>query len=294
MAELPRVRDRITGEIITERVFGAKELSLLYERRVGRWITNQLLSRQLPSRIYGWLQRRPVSRRKIAEFVESLGVNTEEAEFPVDHYRSLNDFFTRRLKPEARPIDPNPEYLVSPADGRTLVYPCLEQQQLLIKGSRVSLGELLNDRELAQRYAGGSVIVIRLAPADYHRFHFPDDGIAGPGVPIHGRLHSVHPIALAAAAPSFRNKRVFTDFQCSCGSLALLEIGALCVGTIVQTYRPGTVRRGQEKGYFQFGGSTVVMLAGEGRLQIDDDLIRASMDGIETQVRMGTRIARIR
>jgi phosphatidylserine decarboxylase len=288
-----RVRDRETGVVTAERVFGGNALTLLYGGRFGRLVSGTILCRRFPNSLYGWLQRRPASGKKIPAFVQSLGIDPSEAELPLEQYESLDDFFTRRLKPQSRPVDPDPARLVSPADGRALVYPRLDEKKLNVKTSPVSLAELLGDNELAGGYSGGAAIVIRLAPADYHRFHFPDCGVASVCRRIEGRLHSVHPIALAAGAPSFRNKREVTMLESrGFGTLALLEIGALCVGTIVQTYRPGPVSRGEEKGLFRFGGSTVVVLATEGQLQIDEDLVAASAEGMETRVKMGTGLAR--
>src|SRR5215831_6010267 len=118
-----RFRDRATGQIVEERVFGAKVLQMLYGSPTGRFLSKQVFSHSLPSSVYGWLQRRPSSRDKIPGFVSSLGIDASEAEKPLDQYQSLDDFFIRRLKPEARPIDTHPMHLVSPADGRVLVYP---------------------------------------------------------------------------------------------------------------------------------------------------------------------------
>src|SRR5690606_10594103 len=122
-----------------------------------------------------------------------------------------------------------------------------------------SPADLLADAALARRYRGGAALVVRLAPADYHRFHFPESGLAGPARPIPGPLHSVHPIALAGGAPSFRNRRHVTLIETErAGLVAMVEVGALLVGTIEQTYEPGPVTRGDEKGTFRMGGSTVV------------------------------------
>lgn len=162
---------------------------------------------------------------------------------------------------------------------------------LPVKGSQISLPELLGDAELAERFQGGVAVIIRLAPADYHRFHFCDDGVASPWRPIAGRLHSVHPIALAAGAPSFRNRRCVTRLASRhFGELVSVEVGALCVGTIEQTFLPGPVVRGQEKGMFHFGGSTVVLLAEPGRVELDRDLVESSLQGVETLVRLGERM----
>ena len=287
-----RFRDRLTGQIVVEKVFGEKALNRFYRTAAGRLLMNTVLCRSLVSSIYGWMQRRPSSRRKIPAFIRSLGIDAAEAELEVDDYRSLDEFFIRRLKAGRRAIDPDPKHFVSPSDGRVLVYPSINgDSPLKIKGSHLSLAQLLSDRQLARDYAGAAVVVVRLAPADYHRFHFPEHGIAYPCVPVSGRLHSVHPIALTSGAPSFRNKRVITRLETrSWGVLALIEIGALSVGTIVQTYNPGPVRRGQEKGFFRFGGSTIVVLVPKERLQFDSDLIAASEEGMETYIKMGTKL----
>lgn len=288
-----RYRDRETGEIKVERVFAGDALRFLYEARRGRLLTGLVLKRRAFNRAYGFLQRTDRSRRKIADFVAKLGIDASEAERPLEDYRSLDDFFTRRLKPGARPVDEAPEHFVSPADSRVLVYPRLEGQRLRVKASEVGLEDLLADGALATRFAGGAALVHRLAPADYHRFHFPEGGFAGPPQAAGRHLHSVHPIALAAGAPSFLNYRAISRLRTTrFGEVGIVEVGALLVGSIVETYRPGPVRRGAEKGYFRFGGSTVVMLVEPGRAAIDDDLVEASAAGMETFVKMGTRVAR--
>ncbi len=289
-----RYYDRESGEMRSERVFGGDALRRLYRTRSGRFLTDRLLTRGPLNHLYGWLKRAPWSAREIVAFADGLGIDVEEAERPVGGYRSLDEFFTRRLRAGARPIDPDPEALLSPGDGRLLVFPA-PVGLLPIKGTRLSIAELVADREQAARYAEGDVAVLRLAPADYHRFHFPAAGRAHAPRAVAGRLHSVHPIALTAGAPSFANKRVVTALVTPLfGTLQLVEVGALLVGTIVQTFRPGEVERGAEKGYFRFGGSTVVVLTPPGVLRFDDDLVERSRLGIETFVKVGTRIGRRR
>jgi phosphatidylserine decarboxylase len=291
MSEATRVRDRATGEIFEERVFGGRALELLYGPR-GRGLTDHVLTGQLAHQLYGWWQRRPTSRRRIPEFVSSLGIDASEAERPLEAYASLDDFFTRRLRAGVRTIDPDPDHLVSPADARVLAVPALAGTRLQVKGCQVTLDQLLCSSAEAARYAGGAALVARLAPADYHRFHFPDDGVASAATYVPGRLHSVHPIALAAGAPSLMNRRMLSVLESArFGRLMMVEVGALCVGTIEQTYRPGRVRRGDEKGLFRFGGSTVVLLIEPGRARLDADLVETSGAGLETLVRMGTRVA---
>lgn len=285
-----RYRDRASGRIVEERVFGERTLRFVYAPTLRARLARALLRRPLASHLYGWRQRRATA---VAAFAREVGIDPEEAAKPLSEYATVDEFFARRLKPGARPVDASAEHLVSPADARVLVFPRLEGAFLPVKGASVPLEELLRDRVAAARFAGGSAAVLRLAVADYHRFHFPDSGVAGPARAISGPLDSVHPIALAAGAPSFENKRVVTELDSDrFGKLVLTAVGALCVGTIELTYRPGRVERGAEMGTFRFGGSTVVLVAEKHALVWDDDLVAATREGLETLVRMGTRIAR--
>ncbi len=282
------IRDRRSGAVFPERVFGGDALDRLYGTAHGRLLRRLLRTRPF-NQIYGAWKRRRGSREEIPRFVESLGIDATEAELPLDRYESLDAFFERRLQPGARPVEADPSRLVAPVDARALAFPACEA--LTVKRSRVELPVLLGDAALARRFAGGAAFVFRLAPADYHRFHFPVDGVAGPSRRLPGGLESVHPIALAAGARSFENQRDVTLLETArFGTLAMVEVGALLVGTILQTYRPGAVARGAEKGTFRFGGSTVVLLAEPGRVRIDDDLISTGPDALEVLVRMGSSI----
>jgi phosphatidylserine decarboxylase len=280
--------DRETGTVKEERIYGRAALHFAYRTVPGR-ILMRLLPHVPVSRLYGVLARLPASRSRIPRFVEQLGIDAAEAELPLSQYRSLDEFFCRRLKRDARPIDQSPLRFLAPADGRALVYPRTSDHRLVVKGCPVCLTELLGDPALVSCYDDGIVIVVRLAPCDYHRFHFPASGTAGKPRLLSGRLHSVHPFALENQAPSFRNKRAVTVLESGdFGRVTLVEIGAFAVGTIVQTYAPGSVRGGEEKGYFRFGGSTVVALVSANRMILDEDIVRTSERGLETFVKMGS------
>jgi len=281
-------RDRATGELRTEVVYSESALRRLYETRLGRAALWAVARHEIFSHLYTLSDRLPLSRSRIARFVTDLGIDASEAARPLDQYRSLDDFFTRHLKPGVRPLDPDPSRLVAPADGRVLAYSALPET-LLIKQTTLSAAALVG----AAHPPGGACLVVRLAPADYHRFHFPASGEAGPAVRIGRGLHSVHPIALEAGAPAFGNKRMVTTLSGTpFGPITMIEVGALTVGTIVQTYTPGPVDRGAEKGTFRFGGSTVVMLFEPGRVILDDDLLTATADGLETFVTCRSAIGR--
>ena len=265
----------------------------LYGTLIGRQCLRLLAHYPLVSNLCGWWQKRSFTRRDIRSFVQRYGVDMSEAQYPASTYRNFNEFFTRQLKKEARPFACAAEALCSPADGKVLVYPHLGTDALLpIKGHRVSVDTLLARDGAAARFAEGSALVVRLAPYDYHRFHFFDAGNAHSTDVITGQYHSVNPMALEHKPTVFAlNKRATTAIDSSnFGEICCIEVGALNVSSIVQTYAPGPVERGQEKGYFQFGGSTLVLLFTAGSVAFDDDLLEDSAAGIEVHVRAGERI----
>ena len=285
-------RDRETGELLHERVYAAEQLEYLYGDRIGKLLLEHVLTRRTFSWLYGFLKRTRRSREQIREFIDTLEVDTSEVEKPLEAYGSLDEFFSRRLRPGARPVDPNPEHLLSPSDGRAFAWQCLNGKGLVVKNTRTTMAELIGDSRTANEFGDPAVLLVRLAAADYHRCHFPADGIASPPRAIGSRLHSVHPIALEKGAPSFANYRMVTRIDSDgFGPLLIIEVGALTVGSIVQTFTPARVVRGQEKSHFRFGGSALLMLAQADRIAFDDDLIRATGDGLESRVRVGTRIA---
>jgi phosphatidylserine decarboxylase len=282
---------RETGEMRAERVYGERGLRLLYETWWGSVLLHAIIKRKWFSHLTGFLNRSPFSRRKIPSFVKQLEIDDSEAELPASAYQSLDAFFTRKLKPGARPIDLNPLHLVAPAEGRVLAFAEMPDGKLTIKGCAVNIEELVGG---LNGFKPGAGFVIRLAPCDYHRFHFPTDCQVSDPVRVGRVLHSVHPIALKAGAPSFRNKRMVSMLSgTNCGRMLQIEVGALTVGSIVQTCDRGPVKRGQEKGYFRFGGSTVILLTEPGRILPDEDLLEATSRGLETLVKVGTRIGLI-
>jgi phosphatidylserine decarboxylase len=285
-------RDRRTGALLTEHVYSAEQLEFLYGTTTGRLLLEHVLSRRSFSRLYGMLKRTRRSRDQIRGFIETLQVDTSELEKPIDEYGSIDEFFSRRLRPGARPVDAAPESLLSPCDGRALAWQRLGGGPLIVKATRTTVDGIIGDRALAREFADPAVLLVRLAAADYHRCHFPADGFAHPAQAVGSRLHSVHPIALEAGAPSFANYRMRTRIDSDAfGPLLIVEVGALTVGSIVQTYLPARVMRGQEKSYFRFGGSALLMLAQSTNITFDEDLVRATGEGMESQVRVGTRVA---
>ncbi len=286
-------RDRQSGQLVAERIPAEGALRWFYQTRLGYLLTLFCARRASFCQLYGWWQERGGSRRQILPFAERFALDLTEVELPPDQYPSFNAFFSRRLKPEVRPFARESEALCAPADGKVLVCPCLGTGTLLpVKGALVSVAQILDSEQDARHYAGGAALVVRLAPYDYHRFHFPDSGQAGPARYLGRKYHSVNPLALEREPRIFAlNRRVLTFLDSDhFGRLAYVEVGAFAVGSMVQTYTPGSVARGQEKGYFQFGGSTLVLFFEQGRVAFDADLIRDSAQGLEVHVKTGSRI----
>ena len=283
--------NRETQTLETEQVYGEKELLFLYHNKFGALLRRIFFNKPWFSHINAIPKRIWLSKKHITRFASSFDVNIHEAEKPVGQYQSLDEFFSRRLKQDARPVCQEANAVISPADGRAMYYPIEKDASLFIKQQRVSIDELLHSAYLTSMLAGGSAMVVRLAPKDYHRFHFPCDGHILNTCELPGPLESVHPIALDGGARSFLNKRTVTVLQSPrFGILVMVEIGALTIGTIHQSYSGESFQRGDEKGYFRFGGSTVVLLWGADGPRVDEDIVTNSANNTETLVKFGTRI----
>ena len=283
--------DRITGTIITEKVAGEPWLVWLYNNPVGEASMFAIVKRKFISSWYGSIMDSPSSAEKIKPFIEDYNINMEIA--LNQEYNSFNDFFTRKLKESARPIDTNSNVIISPADGKILAYADINNSDFIIKGAKFNVSSFLSDSNLAKKYEKGSLIVVRLAPYDYHRFHFPVSGKVSSPTLIEGDLYSVNPIALKQMVEIFfLNKREYVSISTKyIGNVIMAEVGATMVGSIIQTYNGNNITKGDEKGFFKFGGSTVVLLFEKDKITIDKDLLRNTSSGMETEIRMGEKIA---
>jgi phosphatidylserine decarboxylase len=278
-------------------VYGGRWLSFLYGPRAkGSWL-RPLISRPFLSWLYGRVQDLRWSARKIRPFIEKYRVNAAEFLEPVESYATFNQFFTRKLKPESRPVAAGDDVAVLPADARYLFFPRIDEADgFVVKGQKFSLESFLGDKALAARYEKGSMVIARLCPVDYHRFHFPAAGVPSEPKLINGTLDSVNPIAIRKNIDIFtQNKRVLSTLDTpNFGRVMYVEVGATFVGSVSQTYAPGrAVEKGQEKGYFSFGGSTIVLLFEPGRIIFDEDLVAASRQGLEILGRMGQSMGRL-
>ncbi len=282
--------ERESGQLKTEKVAGEKWLVWLYNNPMGEATLWTLAKRKLVSSIYGKIMDRTSSAKRIEPFIEDFDIDmtgVQEREF-----KNFNEFFTRKLKDNARPVDTSFYTVVSPADGKILAYADVSNSDFIIKGFRFDVSSFLNNPVLAQKYNDGALLIIRLAPVDYHRFHFPVSGNLIAGKKVEGDYYSVSPFALRKKAEIFcLNKREYTIVSNPLfGDVIMAEVGATMVGSIVQTYKGSSVKKGEEKGYFKFGGSTVVLLFEKSKISIDNDLLINTALGYETAVQMGERI----
>ena len=263
-------------------------LNILYGNMWGRMLLKPLVKPAI-SRLTGYFLSTRISCVLIKPFIRRHSIDMEQFE-PVK-YRSYNEFFSRRIRPLVRPVDQNPHHLISPCDSKLMVIPIEEGCCFRIKHTDYTVESLLHNKELAETYAGGYALIFRLTVDDYHRYCYVADGDKGENVYIPGVLHTVNPIANDYYPIYKENAREYSilhsnDFD----DIVMMEVGALLVGKIVNHHGRADVRRGQEKGFFQFGGSTVVLLLKPGKVRIDEDILENSGAGVETVVKLGEKI----
>ncbi len=267
-------------------------LSLLYDHVAGRVLLRPLVSPWF-SQLGGCLLDTRLSALAVRPFVRAHHIDLSECE--TRQFRSYNDFFTRRLRPGSRAISPDPDVWVSPCDGRLSVYPITQDGSFLIKHTRYTVSELLHNSSLAQRYEGGTLWLYRLCVDDYHRYIYPCDALKSRNIRIPGIFHTVNPIANEHYPIYKENTREYCLLGSEqFGTALMMEVGALLVGKIENhTKGRAAVHRGEEKGYFAFGGSTIVVLTEKGKVTPEARFAENTRRGIETKVRLGERVGKI-
>ncbi len=276
------------GELI-ERADGQDRLlGLLYGNPFGRMLLKPLTAPFI-SKVAGAFLSTKLSCVLIKPFIRSN--NIDMTQFEQGPFASYNEFFARKIRPGARVVDMQPDHLISPADSKLTVLTIGEDTRFTLKHTEYSVASLLKNDDLAEAYRGGYAMIFRLTVDDYHRYCYMDDAEKEEQVAIPGALHTVNPIANDYFPIYKENAREYTVLHTrSFGDVVMMEVGALMVGKIVNHHGKASVTRGQEKGYFQFGGSTVVLLVKAGQAKVDDDILENSAQGIETVVRMGEKI----
>ena len=264
-------------------------LRFLYHTRLGRLLLKPLCARPL-SRLCGRFLDSTLSKPLIAPFVRKNGIRLED--FFSDNFRCFNDCFSRRIRPGLRPVDPSPDALVAPCDGLLSVYPIQKDTVIPAKQSMYTINDLLGGDPAAARFEGGTCLVFRLCVNHYHRYCYPDGGRPLRSAFIPGELHTVRPIALEQLPVFVRNCREYALLETDhLGTVAQIEVGAMLVGKIANQPAPERFERGDEKGMFLYGGSTVILLIEPGRLRIPEAAFALSAEEREIPVCMGERIA---
>lgn len=236
--------NRKTNKYEIEKIAGDKYLKWIYSSPLGMNLLEIILKKKFFSKAYGYFCDSKISRKKIKSFINDFNIDVSAFEKKVNEFKSFNDFFTRRLKKESRPIDMARDSLISPGDGKLLAYENINLDKIVhIKGGVYKLNELINNRDICEEFWGGTCLILRLSPSDYHRFHFIDNGICDESFKINGDYYSVNPIALSKVPEIFcRNERQWSIFNTEdFGTVLCIEVGATCVGSIIQTYKPNMI-----------------------------------------------------
>lgn len=286
--------NRYSKKLEKELVYGEDGIQYLYGgSRTGKWLESNLLSRKTFSQLMGVYFNSPISKGRIPRFIDDYRIDRKIYEN--EEWESFNHFFIRKFLPGVRSFSSAPNSLPAFAEGRYFAYPRVEAQfEFKVKGVWYSFKSLLGDGQWSKKFKGGPLFIARLCPVDYHRFHFPDDGIVEDAYRIPGKFHSVNPAALEVNQNILQeNERQVTILKTeNFGLLAYVEVGAMGVGKIIQSYVPRVnFKRGEEKGYFQFGASTVIVMGVAGAWSPDPEMVKMTERGIETYVHLGDEIA---
>lgn len=259
-----------------------KLLSFLYTNIFGRMLLKPLIQPQV-SKLAGRYLSSAHSKWLISKFIERNEINMDIYE--ECDYSSFNDFFTRKIKPDCRPVPEDLDVLISPCDCLATVYPIQENTTFSIKNTEYTLRSLLRSPRLAKRFRGGYAYVLRLTVEDYHRYLYSVSGKQSKNYHIDGTYHTVNPIANDYLPIYKENTREYTVIHSKeFGDVLQMEVGALLVGKISNHKQSTVVTRGEEKGFFEYGGSTIVVLNQKGRVTPRSDLLTNSKNGYETKV----------
>lgn len=277
------IYDRKEKKLYKDNQYGGKYLKFLYETKTGRILLKFIIN-PIFSKIYGFYNNTKLSKNKIQKFIIKNNINIDEYE--KKEYKSFNDFFTRKKVNLNFVKDKN--IFISPASSKLTVYKITDDLKIKVKQSFYTLEELTHEKGNLDKFKNGNCLVFRLSMDDYHRFCHIDNGFIKKAKKINGKLHTVSSISSKHKVYS-QNSRIVNFLQTSnFGDIFFIEVGALLVGKI-HIYQNRTFSKGDEKGYFELGGSTIVILTDD-KIKIDNDIIENSQKNIETKVEYGERI----
>jgi len=296
-----QIFNRRENRMDIEKVYGDNMVKFAYGTPVGR-LLGPVIASKMFSQQYGKSQDSLKSADKVAPFLKNFDIKIDQyqkgsfKDNPIEtSYKSFNEFFIRKFQEGQRTFTPNNDEMGAFAEARYFGHESMtDDLKIPVKGSMLRAVDLIGDAALAQDFIAGPLMIARLCPVDYHRYHYPDDGKTLEAFTIPGDLHSVNPLALRYRQDIFiKNERRVSILETAhFGKLAYIEVGATCVGKIVQSFDESKpFKKGDEKGYFLFGGSTVVLCGEKGRWAPSDDILTNTKAGIETYIQLGDVVA---
>lgn len=275
----------LNGKIVKNRTSQDKFLEHLYTNAAGRLLLKPLVQPQV-SNLAGQYLSSKHSTGMIDKFI--IKNNIDMSSYEETEYTSFNDFFTRRIKEGKRPLPEDKNLLISPCDCKATVYNIQENTTFSIKNTEYTLRSLLRSPRLAKRFRGGYAFLLRLTVDDYHRYIYAASGRKSKNYHIDGSFHTVNPVANDYLPIYKENTREYTVIHTKeFGDIVQMEVGALLVGKISNHTQGSVVTRGEEKGYFEYGGSTIIVLTEKNRIIPREDLLRNTERGYETKLLQG-------
>ena len=263
-------------------------ISFLYNTLPGR-VLLCLLVKPAISKFFGFIMDSGVSRFLVPSFIRSNNISLDD--YKDAKYKSFNDFFTREVNEGGRPISANTNEVIAPCDGKLTAYSISADSVFRIKKSVYSISSLLQDEQLAEDFIDGVCLIFRLMPDDYHRYCYIDDGEIVSHKKIKGVLHTVRPVAFQRYKIYTQNSREYAVLQTrNFGKVIQMEVGALFVGRISNHKKGIEFKRGDEKGVFEFGGSTIVLLFQKDMIILDETIFENTQQDKETVVRLGYKV----
>ncbi len=296
-----RFFNSVTKAVESEKVYGDKMVEWLYQSESGKALSSVVCKAPF-SKLYGSFQDSPLSKKKITPFIANFNIAMddylpEEGRNSKSPYSSFNQFFIRRFKEGKRQFVASAQEMPAFSEARYFGYSSVhDDEKVPVKGVYLKPKALLANPAWEETFHDGPLLLARLCPVDYHRFHYPDDGVILDDYRISGMLHSVNPLALKAKQDILiTNERHVTILDTkNFGKLAYIEVGAVCVGKIVQSkplVKGQSFKRGDEKGYFLFGGSTVIVIGEKGKWTPAQDILDYTKKGMETYTHLGVSVA---
>jgi len=279
-----------------ELLFEEKKMKFLFETKIGRFLVKHALSKKCFSQLYGAQYSKPKSISKISDFIKKYEIDMSQ--FEESDYKNFNDFFIRKFAKNKRQFPTHLTNLGAPCEGRYFGYEKNTQSNFFpVKGSQLNSEQLLGFSDSgikwAPEFTNGPILIARLAPIDYHRFHYFDDGEVLDQFSLGKDLFSVNPVSAKNFDDLYlKNHRCVNILQTqNFGLIAYIEVGALCVGKIVHSNQSRFFKRGEEKGYFLFGGSSIVILGQKNKWDPCERIQKETVNGYETLIQLGVTLA---